>query len=84
MTPVGQVTVKMPSISTILLLGLLVYGTNAAHTPSPKQLGDITVLARNNLRSKHIHTPYCLVLRPATIGENELGSKSPADSVHSK
>jgi hypothetical protein len=34
------------------LLGLLVYSANAAHIPSAKQLGDITLLAQNNLRSK--------------------------------
>ena len=42
----------MMSLSVSVLLGLLVCGTNAAHIPSPSQLGDITVLSQNSLRSK--------------------------------
>ena len=63
MSTLGTLAIKMLSLS--LLLGLLVYGANAAHTPSPLQLGDITVLAQNNLRSKLSHMPYCSVSEPS-------------------
>jgi len=74
----------MPSILASLLLGLLVYGANAAHTPSPKQLGDITLLAQNNLRSKPSHTLHCSVLGPTAAGLTELCKESRANIVRSK
>jgi hypothetical protein len=48
----SHTVIDMHSLTVAPLLGLLVYGTNAAHIPSAKQLGDITLLAQNNLRSK--------------------------------
>jgi hypothetical protein len=47
-----MVLIKMHCLTVAPLLGLLVYSANAAHIPSAKQLGDITLLAQNNLRSK--------------------------------
>ena len=64
----STLTVNMPSISASILLSLLVFGTNAAHTPSPKQLGDIIILAQNNLRSKFSLKSYCPVFGPTMIG----------------
>jgi hypothetical protein len=54
----------MHSLTVAPLLGLLVYGANAAHIPSAKQLGDITLLAQNNLRSKLF--PDVMLLRYST------------------
>jgi hypothetical protein len=54
----------MHSLTVAPLLGLLIYGANAAYTPSAKQLGDITLLAQNNLRS----TPYLGISVPAGPG----------------
>jgi hypothetical protein len=48
----SHTTIDMRSLTVAPLLGLLVYVANAAHVPSAKQLGDITLLAQNNLRSK--------------------------------
>jgi hypothetical protein len=57
----ATIVIDMHSLSVAPLLGLLIYGANAAHIPSAKQLGDITLLAQNNLRSKL--SPGTILLR---------------------
>jgi hypothetical protein len=77
---VSHTVIDMRSLAVAPLLGLLVFVANAAHIPSAKQLGDITLLAQNNLRSK----PYPTISISCRTGRTLSDQEPQADFALSK